>query len=148
MGKGSFVIASGIRLSIFALFFIYTAAQFVLFAHNTPLTHEYALGEWHGTPVLGVTPVLRYYAGGSFESGLLDVFEKWHPVCRGTYTIYDNIITETVSYVENSFFGKISRIKAGVTVMRVTLQADGTLLSEDAPFGGRVIFTKKTPASN
>jgi hypothetical protein len=71
------------------------------------------------------------------------MFGQWHPVCKGNYTISGAVITETVSFVEDSFFGKISRIKAGETVMRVTLQADGTLLSEDAPFGGRVVFTKR-----
>jgi hypothetical protein len=121
------------------------AARFGLCAQDVTLTGEFVSGEWHGTSVLGVTPLLRYYADGSFETGLVDVFGKRYPVCKGNYTIKGNVITETVSYVETGFFGKLSRIKAGVTVMRVTLQADGTLLSEDAPFGGRVIFTKYTP---
>jgi hypothetical protein len=131
-----------IRLKVFFPLLLCAAGEFGLCAQS-PVAGF--VGEWHGTSVLGVTPLLFYYEDGTFETGLVDVFGKRYPVCKGNYTVSGNVITETVSYVEKSFYGRISRIKAGETVMRVTAQENGTLLSEDAPFGGRVIFTKFAP---
>ena len=131
---------------VFAVFTQGTAAQNGQIERSV-LTVAYLEGEWHGSSVLGVTPLLRYSANGNFFSGLYDMFGKEHAVCTGTYTISGNVVTEMPLFVENSFYGKISGIKAGKTVMRVTLCGDGSLLSTDAPFGGRVVFKKarKTP---
>jgi hypothetical protein len=137
----------GKRIYFFAVYCVYMVFTQAAAAQNgqdewRALTAAYLEGEWHGSSVLGVMPLLRYSADGNFFSGLFDMFGKEHAVCIGTYTISGNAATETPLFVENSFYGKISRIKAGKTIMRVTLYQDDSLLSTDAPFGGRVMFKK------
>jgi hypothetical protein len=124
--------------------FLAAQAAFTQVARTFSLTAEYLEGEWRGGSVLGTTPILRFSAHGNFFSGLYDARGKEHAVCTGTYTISGKVVTETPLVVEDSFYGKASGIKAGKTIMRLTLRDDGTLLSEDAPLASKVVFKKAT----
>jgi hypothetical protein len=101
-------------------------------------------GEWQArNSIFGIRPVMRYNADFTYESGLITPTGKYHQVSKGSFRLEGNTIIETTTSVARGFYGRVSRIKAGETVIHVTILKDGTIRSEDNPFGGKTVFKKR-----
>jgi hypothetical protein len=122
--------------------FIFFGSVFTLFAGPQ---NQSLVGEWLATKTtFGVRPIMRYYANCTYEAALITKSGKEHPVSRGTYSITGNTITEITTSVEKNYFGFMSRIKAGETIIHVSILPDGMIRSEDNPFGGKVLFKRSS----